>query len=60
MFRNLLFLSFVLLAIPTLIGCGSEGPASVVDGSDTDAIAEYEALIAAEEKAANSGMAETE
>ncbi len=51
------FSFFIGCSVFSLTGCGESKPAVVIDSSNQDAIQEYEAMIAAEEKAANEGMA---
>ncbi|MCD0457972.1 hypothetical protein [Roseiconus lacunae] len=49
--------ALLFLIVPALlIGCGSGESEAVVDSGDADAIAEYEQMIADEEKAASKAM----
>ncbi|KLU03796.1 hypothetical protein RISK_004203 [Rhodopirellula islandica] len=59
-FQGVCFASLVAFGACALPGCGSDEPASVVDSTDLDAIAEYERMIAEEEKSANEGMEATQ
>jgi hypothetical protein len=54
--QGVCFASLIAFGACALPGCGSDEPASVVDSTDLDAIAEYERMIAEEEKAANEEM----
>ena len=52
-----IFLFATLLTGAVITGCGSDAPRTATDGADADAIAEYEAAVAAmEQQNVESGM----
>jgi hypothetical protein len=47
---------FLLLVGAIVVGCGSEGPRTSTEGASPDAIAEYEAAVAAAEGSMESAV----